>query len=58
MGRRTEGRPPTADYAVYTHELSREELMVMLNGIQDHRINAAKRHLQSLRAKRNKGENK
>lgn len=54
MGRRTEGRPPTADYAVYIHELSREELMIMLNGIRSHRINAAKRRLQSLRAKRDK----
>ena len=55
MGRRTEGRPPTADYAVYTHELNRGELMIMLDGIRKHRINAAKRRLQSLRAKRNKG---
>lgn len=54
MGRRTEGLPVVADYAVWTLDLNREELMIMLDGQRRHRINQAKRILQSLRAKKNK----
>ena len=32
MGRRAEGRPAIADYTVWTNELSREELMIILEG--------------------------
>lgn len=52
MGRRTEGRPTIADYSVWTNELSREELMIIIDGIRNHRINRAKRKLQFLRAQR------
>lgn len=52
MGRRTEGRPTIADYTVWTNELSREELMIIIHGIRNHRINQAKRKLQFLRAQR------
>ena len=48
MGRRAEGRPAIADYTVWTNELSREELMIILEGQRVHRINQAKRKLQSL----------
>lgn len=54
MGRRTEGLPVVADYAVWTLDLNREELMIILNGQRRHRINQAKRILQSLREKKNK----
>ena len=54
MGRRAEGRPAIADYTVWTNELSREELMIIIHGICNHRINQAKRKLQSLREIRNK----
>lgn len=46
MGRRTEGWPTIADYSVWTNELSREELMIIIDGIRNHRINQAKRKLQ------------
>lgn len=52
MGRRTEGRAVIADYSVWTNELSREELMIIIDGIRNHRINQAKRKLQFLRAQR------
>lgn len=52
MGRRAEGRPTIADYTVWTNELSREELMIIIDGIRNHRINQAKRKLQFLRAQR------
>lgn len=52
MGRRTEGWPTIADYSVWTNELSREELMIIIDGIRNHRINQAKRKLQFLRAQR------
>lgn len=52
MGRRTEGRPTIADYSEWTNELSREELMIIIDGIRNHRINRAKRKLQFLRAQR------
>ena len=39
MGRRAEGRPAIADYTVWTNELSREELMIILEGQRVHRIN-------------------
>lgn len=52
MGRRTEGWPTIADYTVRTNELSREELMIIIDGIRNHRINQAKRKLQFLRAQR------
>lgn len=54
MGRRTEGRPTIADYSVWTVELSRDELMIILNGQKNHRINQAKRNLQFLRAQRDR----
>lgn len=54
MGRRTEGRPTIADYSVWTNELSREELMIIIYGICNHRINQAKRKLQFLRAQRDR----
>lgn len=54
MGRRTKGRPTTADYTVWTNELNCEGLMIIINGIKNHRINRAKRKLQSLRERRNK----
>ena len=54
MGRRAEGRPAIADYTVWTNELSREELMIILEVQRVHRINQAKRKLQSLREIRNK----
>ena len=52
MGRRAEGWPTIADYTVWTNELSREELMIIIDGIRNHRINQAKRKLQFLRAQR------
>ena len=52
MGRRTEGRAVIADYSVWTVELSRDELMIILDGQKNHRINRAKRKLQFLRAQR------
>ena len=52
MGRRTEGRAVIADYSVCTVELSRDELMIILDGQKNHRINRAKRKLQFLRAQR------
>ena len=52
MGRRTEGRAVIADYSVWTVELSRGELMIILDGQKNHRINRAKRKLQFLRAQR------
>lgn len=52
MGRRAEGRTVTVDYTVWTVDLSREELMIILNGQRTHRINRAKRMLQRLRALR------
>ena len=52
MGRRTEGRAVIADYSVWTVELSRDELMIILDGHKNHRINRAKRNLQFLRAQR------
>lgn len=54
MGRRAEGRPTIADYTVWTNELSREELMIIIHGIRNHRINQAKRKLQFLRAQRDR----
>mgnify|MGYP007037272383 FL=1 len=54
MGRRTEGWPTIADYSVWTNELSREELMIIIDGIRNHRINQAKRKLQFLRAQRDR----
>lgn len=54
MGRRTEGLPVVADYAVWTLDLNREELMIILNGQRTHRVNQAKRILQSLRANKDK----
>ena len=54
MGRRAEGRPTIADYTVWTNELSREELMIIIHGIRNHRINQAKRKLQFLRAHRDR----
>lgn len=54
MGRRTKGRPTTADYTVWTNELNCDGLMIIINGIKNHRINRAKRKLQSLRERRNK----
>lgn len=54
MGRRTEGRPTIADYTVWTNELSREELRIIIHGIRNHRINQAKRKLQFLRAQRDR----
>ena len=52
MGRRTEGRAVIADYSVWTVELSRDELMIILDGQKNQRINRAKRKLQFLRAQR------
>lgn len=52
MGRRTEGQAVIADYSVWTVELSRDELMIILDGQKNHRINRAKRKLQFLRAQR------
>ena len=52
MGRRAEGRAVIADYSVWTVELSRDELMIILDGQKNHRINRAKRKLQFLRAQR------
>jgi hypothetical protein len=54
MGRRAEGRTTIADYTVWTNELSREELMIIIHGICNHRINQAKRKLQFLRAQRDR----
>lgn len=54
MGRRTEGLPTTADYTVWTVELNRDELVIMIDGIKTHRINQSKRRLQALRAQRSK----
>lgn len=54
MGRRTEGRPTIADYTVWTVELNRDELMIILDGQKNHRINQAKRELQFLRTQRDR----
>lgn len=52
MGRKAKGRPTAADYTVWTSDLNQAELMIILNGIKNHRINRAKRKLQFLRAQR------
>lgn len=54
MGRHTESRTVLADYTVCTVDLSREELVIILNGQRTHRINRAKRRLQFLRAQRDR----
>ena len=55
MTRKAKGHPVTADYTVWTVELNREELMIILNGIRNHRINRAKLTLQNMRARRDRG---
>jgi hypothetical protein len=52
MGRKAKGRPTAADYTVWTSDLNQAELMIILNGIKNHRINRAKRKLQFLRQQR------
>lgn len=58
MSRRTKGRPTVADYTVWTNELGRGELMIILNGIKMHRISQAKRKLQYLRKYKGVNKNK
>lgn len=55
MTRKAKGHPVTADYTVWTVELNREELMIILNGIRNHRIKRAKLTLQNMRAQRDRG---
>lgn len=52
MKRKAKGYPTTADYTVWTLELSRRELMIILDGIRSHRIKTAKLRLQHMRARK------
>lgn len=54
MTRKAKSHPVTADYTVWTVELNREELMIILDGIRSHRIKAAKLRIQHLRARKYK----
>lgn len=54
MKRKAKGYPTTADYTVWTLELSRRELMIIINGIRNHLINRAKLHLRHIRARNHK----
>ena len=55
MTRKAKSHPVTADYTVWTVELNREELMIIIDGIRNHRINRAKLTLQNMRARRDRG---
>lgn len=56
MKRKYEGLPITVDTTVWTVDLNRDELMIILDGIRLHRINRAKKKLQHLRARNSKSE--
>lgn len=45
MNRKHEGLPIALDTTVWTVDLNREELVVILDGIRRHRINRAKKRL-------------
>lgn len=54
MKRKYEGLPITVDTTVWTVDLNRDELMIILDGIRFHRINRAKKKLKHLRARKSK----
>lgn len=58
MNRKYEGLPITENYTVWTIGLSREELMIILDGIASHTINRAKKKLSKIRAEKYKARNK
>lgn len=58
MKRKYEGLPITVDTTVWTVDLNRDELMIILDGIRFHRINRAKEKLKHLRARKSKPEGK
>lgn len=58
MNRKHEGLPITGDNTVWTIGLSREELMIILDGIASHTINRAKKKLSKIRAEKYKARNK
>lgn len=57
MKRKYEGLPITEDYTVWTIGLSREELMIILDGIAGHTINRAKKKLSKMRAEKYRAMN-
>lgn len=58
MNRTHEGLPITEDNTVWTIGLSREELMIILDGIANHAINRAKKKLSKIRAEQYRARNK
>lgn len=57
MKRKYEGLPIKVDNTVFTIELSRQELMIILDGIRFHRINRAKKKLSKMRAEKYRAMN-
>jgi hypothetical protein len=57
MKRKYEGLPITVDNTVFTIELSRQELMIILDGIRFHRIKQAKNDLSRMRAEKYRAMN-
>lgn len=58
MNRKHEGLPIALDTTVWTVDLNREELVVILDGIRRHRINRAKKRLQQIRARKSRTREK
>lgn len=50
----TKGFAAVDDRTVWTLELNRDELMIILNGIKNHRIKGARMKLTALREQRNR----
>ncbi len=50
----TKGFAAVDDRTVWTLELNRDELMIILNGIKNHRIKMARMKLAALRVQRNR----
>lgn len=50
----TKGFAAVDDRTVWTLELNRDELMIILNGIKNHRIKMARMKLAALREQRNR----
>lgn len=50
----TKGFAAVDDRTVWTLELNRDELMIILNGIKNHRIKGARMKLAALREQRNR----
>lgn len=58
MNRKHEGLPIAVDTTVWTVDLNRDELVVILDGIRRHRINRAKKRLQHIRAQKSRSRGK